>query len=90
MSTAGGALGADPLGAERGQAGRTAGGHVETMVACDFRTVDTLLFTRQCVLVFIEPATRRLHVAGITAHPTARGCLRGRASCPNVCQAIGS
>jgi hypothetical protein len=40
------------------------------MVACDFLTVDTVLFIRWYVLVFIEPATRRHHVAGITAHPT--------------------
>jgi hypothetical protein len=41
------------------------------IVACDFLTVDTLLFRRLYVLVFIELATRQLHLAGITTNPTA-------------------
>ena len=32
--------------------------------------VETALLTRLHVLVFIEHGTRRLHVAGVTAHPT--------------------
>ena len=40
------------------------------IIACDFFTVDTVLLRRVYVLVFIEHGTRRLHVAGITAHPT--------------------
>jgi putative transposase len=41
------------------------------IVACDFLTVDTVLFRRLYVLVFIELATRQVHLAGITTNPTA-------------------
>ena len=40
------------------------------IVACDFFTVETVLFPRLYVLVFIELATRQLYLAGITANPT--------------------
>jgi transposase InsO family protein len=40
------------------------------IVACDFFTVDTVLFRRLYVLVFIELATRHVYLAGITANPT--------------------
>jgi hypothetical protein len=39
------------------------------IVACDFFTVDTVLFRRLYVLVFIELATRQVHLAGITTNP---------------------
>jgi len=40
------------------------------IIACDFLVVETVLLKRLYVLVFIEHGTRRLHVAGVTAHPT--------------------
>jgi transposase InsO family protein len=40
-----------------------------TVIATDFLHVDTVLLRRVYILVFIEHGTRRLHVAGITAHP---------------------
>jgi len=39
------------------------------MVACDFFTVDTVWLKRIYVLVFIEPATRHVHLAGCTTNP---------------------
>jgi putative transposase len=40
------------------------------IIACDFLVVETVLLKRLHVLVFIEHGTRRLHLAGVTAHPT--------------------
>ncbi len=40
------------------------------IVACDFFTVDTVLFRRLHALVFIELATRQVYLAGVTANAT--------------------
>jgi putative transposase len=39
------------------------------IVECDFFTVDTLWLRRYYVFFFIELERRRVHIAGITAHP---------------------
>ena len=45
------------------------GTHAQTMIACDFFTVDALWPGRLCVLFLIELAGRRVHLAGCTAGP---------------------
>ncbi len=42
-------------------------------LACDFLTVETLTLKTVYVLFFIEHATRRVYLAGCTAHPEAPG-----------------
>jgi putative transposase len=43
--------------------------HAQSMLACDFFTVETLWLGRLYVLFFIELGSRRVHVAGCTANP---------------------
>ena len=65
------AAGIDPAPRRAGPTWRqflTAQAHA--IIACDFLVVETVLLQRLYVLVFIEHGTRRLHVAGVTAHPT--------------------
>jgi putative transposase len=40
-----------------------------SILECDFLTVDTVFLKRFYVLFFIELASRRVHLAGITANP---------------------
>jgi putative transposase len=47
------------------------GRHRDAVLACDFFTVETLFLRTVYVLFFIELGTRRVHLAGCTAHPTA-------------------
>ena len=45
--------------------------HRDQLLACDFFTVETLSLKTMHDLFFLELGTRRVHLAGCTAHPTA-------------------
>src|SRR5215467_9846732 len=44
--------------------------HAAQMLACDFFTVETVWLQRLHVLFFIEIASRKVHLASVTANPT--------------------
>jgi transposase InsO family protein len=46
--------------------------HADTILACDFFTVETLWLGRLYVLFFLELGSRRVHFAGCTANPDGR------------------
>ncbi len=65
------AAGIDPAPRRAGPTWRQfLAGQAHAIIACDFLVVETVLLRRLYVLVFIEHGTRRLHLAGVTAHPT--------------------
>ena len=45
--------------------------HKDQILACDFFTVETVFLKTLHVLFFLEVSTRRVHLAGCTARPTA-------------------
>jgi putative transposase len=65
------AAGIDPAPRRAGPSWREfLAAQAHAIVACDFLVAETVLLQRLHVLVFIEHGTRRLHLAGVTAHPT--------------------
>jgi hypothetical protein len=46
--------------------------HADSIIACDFFTVETLWLGRLYVLFFLELGSRRVHFAGCTANPDGR------------------
>jgi len=46
--------------------------HADSIIACDFFTVETIWLGRLYVLFFLELSTRRVHFAGCTASPDGR------------------
>jgi hypothetical protein len=61
-----------PQRRQRGSTWRTfLAHHGQQILACDFFTVETAFLQTLYVFFFIELGTRRVHLAGCTAHPTA-------------------
>jgi putative transposase len=50
--------------------------HAESIIACDFFTVETLWLGRLYVLFFLEIGTRRVHLVGCTANPDGRWAVQ--------------
>jgi putative transposase len=66
-----------PAGTRKGPSWREfVRAHAKSIIAVDFFTVDTVWLQRLYVLFFIEVASRRVHLAGCTAHPDAEWVMQ--------------
>ncbi len=67
------AVGVDPAPRRAGPTWREfLTSQAEAIIACDFLHIDLMDLRRVYALVFLEHGTRRLHIVGVTAHPTAQ------------------
>jgi putative transposase len=75
------AVGLGPAGTRKGMTWREfIRAHRQSLLAVDLFTVDTMWLERLYVLFFLELGSRRVHLAGCTAHPTAPWASNRRGS----------
>jgi len=71
------AAGLGPAGTRKGMTWREfIRTHRHSLLAVDFFTVDTMWLERLYVLFFLELGSRRVHLAGCTAYPTAKWVIQ--------------